>query len=466
MPNELEICSPPVPVTLSSEALYRFQVVSAVKAQLLGGAKLAQVVGALVQCPPVPLIAGKVRRLSARSVYRWYKGYQQSGIAALQSTGRRVPQRISRVLPEPLLDFFRTEKGVDRYASVPELLRRARELKIVTASDSIDRVSAWRACRRLELPLRRLPKKQESDQRRFAYPHRMMMVLADGKHFRAGIGKTRRVALFFIDDATRLGMHVVVGSSENPSLFLGGLYEVIARYGFFDVLYLDNGAGFIADDTAAACAKLGIHLVLGTPGYPQGHGKIERFNETATAQVFRGLGGVAEIDDDYGALQLRLSHYLHQQYNRCGHEALDGNTPLSRFESDTRPLRFPESDAALRERFVVTETRRVSNDNLISYRSQAYEIPRGHAGCQLLVHRRLLNDQLFILHQGSAVTLAPVNLAQNAIDRRARTASPAPADDLATPRTAARLAFERDLRPVLDPDGGFVDPSPYQGDLP
>jgi len=466
MPNESEICSPPVPATLCAEALYRFQVISAVKAQLLLGAKLAQVVRALCHSPPVPLCGLGVRRLSARSVYRWYNGYQRFGIAALQGAGPRAPQRISRVLPEALLDFFRTEKGVDRYASVPELLRRARELGIITTPDSIDRVSAWRACRRLELPLRRLPKKQESDQRRFAYPHRMMMVLADGKHFRAGIGKTRRVALFFLDDATRLGMHVVVGSSENPALFLRGLYEVIARYGFFDVLYLDNGPGFIADDTAAACAKLGIHLVLGTSGYPQGHGKIERFNETATAQVLRGLSGVAEISDDYGALQLRLSHYLHQQYNRRGHQALDGNTPLSRFESDTRPLRFPESDAALRERFVVTETRRVSSDNLISYRSQAYEIPRGHAGCQLLVHRRLLTGQLFILHQGRAVTLSPVNLAQNAMDRRARPASPAPADDLATPRTAARLAFERDFRPVLDSDGGFVDPSPGQGDLP
>ena len=43
----------------------------------------------------------------------------------------------------------------------------------------------WRACVRLGPPLRRVPAKPEADQRRFAYPHRMMMVLADGKHFRA-----------------------------------------------------------------------------------------------------------------------------------------------------------------------------------------------------------------------------------------------------------------------------------------
>jgi putative transposase len=466
MPNESQNCSPPGSVTLSSEALYRFQVVSAVRARVLGGDTLAGVVRALVQNPPVPL-CGLVRRpLSARSVYRWYKGYQESGLSALERRTPRVQQRISRVLPEPLLDFFRAEKALDRYASVPELLRRAQERGVLGEKDSIDRVSAWRACRRMDLPLRRLPKKQESDQRRFAYPHRMMMVLADGKHFRAGIGRTRRVALFFLDDATRLGLHVVVGTAEEAPLFLRGLYEVIARYGFFDVLYLDNGPGFRADDTAAACAKLGIHLVLGTSGYPEGHGKVERFNETAQAQVLRGLSGAAEVSDNCGSLELRLSHYLHQRYNRQPHEAHDGDTPLERFEADTRALRFPESMAALHERFVVTETRKVSRDNVLPFQGTDYEVPRGHAGTVVTVHRRLLSDQVFILHDGQKVTLHPVDLAQNAIERRARPQSPSPSDDEGTPVTAARLAFERDFGPIVGIDGGFVKNPALKGDRP
>jgi putative transposase len=283
----------------------------------------------------------------------------------------------------------------------------------------------------------------------------MMMVLADGKHFRAGISRTNRVAYFFLDDASRFGMHVVVGTSENPPLFLRGLYEVIARLGLFDVLYLDHGPGFIADDTAAACAKLGIHLVIGTSGYPEGHGKIERFNQTAQAQVLRGLGGIAEISDDCGSLELRLGHYLSHQYNRQGHEALNGKTPLERWEADTRPLRFPKSDAELRERFVVTETRRVSRDNVIPYRGTDYEVPRGHAKTQIQIYRRLLSDEIAVLHDGRLVTLHPVDLAHNAMDRRARPASPSPQDDEGTPRTAARLAFDRDLGPVIGSDGGF-----------
>lgn len=465
MPNENKKLDLSTPLTLSAEALYRFQVVSAVRTRVLGGEKRAGAVHAIAKHPPSPLSGCGSRRLSVRSVYRWLQAYEEKGVGGLQPAVRG-PRGVSQALPQSLLDFFRSEKGLDRYASVPELLRRARELGVIGAQDCIDRVSAWRACRRLELPLRRLPKKQESDMRRFAYPHRMMMVLADGKHFRAGIGKTRRVALFFIDDATRLGMHVVVGTAEGAPLFLRGLYEVLCRYGFFEVLYLDNGPGFIADDTAAACAKLGIHLVLGTKGYPEGHGKVERFNQTAITQVLRGLSGVAEISDDCGALELRLGHYLHQRYNRQPHEALDGMTPLARFEADTRALRFAPSQAQLRDRFVVTQTRRVSRDHIVSYQGQDYEVPRGHAGTQITLYRRLLSDELWILQAGRRVLLAPVNLEHNAIARRARPTSPSPSDDEGSPCTAARLAFERDFGPVLDPDGGFPAPSAKKGVRP
>lgn len=59
----------------------------------------------------------------------------------------------------------------------------------------------------------------------------MMLVIADGKHFRAGAARLKRVALIFMDDATRYGLIVIVGTSENASDFLRGLWEVIRRHG-------------------------------------------------------------------------------------------------------------------------------------------------------------------------------------------------------------------------------------------
>ena len=176
----------------------------------------------------------------------------------------------------------------DPRASVPELLRRAVARGIVAAELRIDRTTAWRACRRLGLPTRARPSKREGDLRRWRYPHRMQRVLADGKHFRAGATRLRRVALFFIDDATRYGLDVLVGTSESTELFLRGLYEVVLRHGLADLFYLDRGPGFISHDTLAVVqGGLGAWLIHGAARYPQGRGAVERFNRTASERVLR-----------------------------------------------------------------------------------------------------------------------------------------------------------------------------------
>src|SRR5262245_49047912 len=400
---------PRTPLVLTPEALFRYQIVSAVRARAVSGQGTEAAVRAVAAQPHLTP-AGELRTVSVRSIYRWLAEHDADGPADVATA-----PVISRALPAALLDFLVEEKAEDRYASIPELLRRAHQLGVIGPHQRVDRTSVWRACVRLGLPLRRVPAKQEADRRRFAYPHRMMMVLADGQHFPAGARRRTRVALSFLDDATRFGLGVVVGTDETAELFLRGLHAVLRRFGFMDIVFLDRGPGFRADDTAAACHRLDIHLVLGTAEYPEGHGKIEKFNQTAQAQLLRGLVGAADVDDDCGALELRLAHFLDHCYNRQPHEALDGQTPLDRFEADTRALRFPQSDAELTERFVVTETRKVSNDNVISYAGVDYEVPRGHAGTQLTVWRHLLSGALSVVHDQTLVAIAPVDLAHNAV---------------------------------------------------
>lgn len=50
---------------------------------------------------------------------------------------------------------------------------------------------------------------------------------------------TKRVAVFLLDDATRFGLGVVVGTVESAALFLRGL----RRFAFMDILFLDRGPG-------------------------------------------------------------------------------------------------------------------------------------------------------------------------------------------------------------------------------
>jgi len=441
----------PCPQDPSPEVLFRYHVVSQVLACMGRGGSRCECVHAVAGADQ-PCVGGGCRRVAERTVYRWLAAFSKKGVEGLRPAARAHIDG-SLVLPDGFLEFLEEQKRADPRVSIPEVIARAKLLgKLET---DVDRVTAWRAARRRSVSTRRLRGASERDARRFAYAHRMQMVLCDGKHFRAGATRARRVALFFLDDAHRYGLHVVVGTSESAPLFLRGLYETSARHGIADIYYLDNGPGFIALDTAEAVRRLEALLVLGTAGYPEGHGAIERFNKTANEACLRLLDGRPDVDPDCGALEVRLRHYLDEVYNQRPHEFLSGKTPHERFFSDVRPLRFPESDEDLRARFVVHESRLVSPANTVSLDGVDHEVPRGHRGEGLTVTRRLLEGTLHVIHEGRLVEIHPVDLEKNARDRRARHAAADDPPAAVLPKSAADLAFDRDLGPIVGEDGGF-----------
>jgi hypothetical protein len=174
-------------------------------------------------------------------------------------------------------------------------------------------------------------------------------------------------------------------------------------------------------------------------------------------QLLRGLDGRPDVDPDCGALTLRLSHYLHEVYNQTPHESLASKTPADRFNADSKPLHFHDSERDLQSRFVLHVERRVSKDHVVSLDGVQYEVPRGHAGERVVLHRRLLDDAIAMLHHGKLVDLHVVDLARNARDRRARIDQEISSDDQQLPHSAADLAFLRAMGPVVDSDGGFID---------
>ena len=135
-----------------------------------------------------------------------------------------------------------------------------------------------------------------------------------------------------------------------------------------------------------------------------------------------------------------------------------GDTPAQRWARDTRTLRFHDGEASLRACFVTTETRRVSNDNVVQYAGLDYEVPRGHAATRIELKRHLLDDTLWVQDGDRVVQLHVVDLAANATARRGhapRREEPAET----TPVTAAETLFRSDFGSVVDPDGGFLPPT-------
>ncbi len=439
---------------LSPQALLRYQIVSELEAHMDSGATPGQAYATVLALRRIRA-GGAALGLSERTLRRWLVAWRSGGLAALEPKGRPHVAG-SSVLSSALLEFARLEKGRDPLVSVPELIERARLRGIIREHDRVSRQSLWRACRRLGLPLRRPERLVNKDMRRFSYPNRMLMVLCDGKHFRAGVKRARRVALHFLDDSTRMGLELIVGTSESTELFLHGLYRLIGRHGLFRALFVDHGPGFVSDDTAAVLARLHIRLIHGTAAYPEGHGKVERFHRTEFEQLVRMLDGNPEIDPDPGSLTLRLSHWMRERYNLHPHEAHEGQSPAERWNADPRPLEFPSDPALLRNCFLSSFERLVSADNVIRYESNAYEVPRGHAGEHLHITRHLLeHGTLSIVHNGHLCFLAPVDPQANAYAARAHPAQRAPASAAPDTSSAAELAFDQDLGPVVDVDGGF-----------
>lgn len=444
------------PLELSRQALFRYRVVSHVLARASAGLDRATAIREVLALAQHDPLLGSTQRLSERTIYRWLRAFERHGLEGLEPQSR-PRSRDSEVLAPKLLTFLRQQKQQDPQASLPELIRRARHHGVLGEKEQVSRTSVWRACRRMQLPVRRVRRSAERDMRRFAYAHRMLMALADGKHFRAGLRRLRRVALTLLDDASRFGLAAWVGTSETTELFLHTLHRALLRYGRMSALFLDRGPGFRSDDTVAVLARLDIRLIHGTAAYPEGHGKIERFHRTLWEQLLRGLDGHPDVDADPLALSLRLGHWLEHIYNHTPHEGLGGQTPAERFAQDSRPLEFPATRHALDACFRITFRRRVSADNIVSYDGVSYELPRRHARQRITVTRHLLQDnRLSILHEGREVTIRPVDLEANAYDRRARPDSAAP-EPPAPPTTAAQRAFRDDFGPIVGPDGSYPE---------
>lgn len=437
-------------------AITRYAAVSIVLAKVATGKKLARAVKETIgQC--VLDHRGKPKRLTRRSLYRWVAAYKAGGLDALADTPRTLSMP-TLVLPPEFIDFLVKEKTDDIDASLPEVIQRAVQLGIIKEGESVSRSTVWRAAVKLDLPLFTDKGFVKDDKRRFAYAHRMQMTITDGKHFRAGFARKKRVSMTFLDDATRFGLTGVVGYTETASLFLRGLWQVIEKWGLMSAIFVDNGSGFISKDSMKICATLKISLIHGTEAYPEGHGKIEKYHQTLIAGLLRSLDGSPDVDPSLPALEHRLMHFITEMYNRGPHESLGGETPEERFLKDPLPLRPVDDLEALRKAFLLTRKRRVSRDHVVKVRGKIYETPAGYAGKIIKIFDHVLDGTVHMLHEQRLIKLAPPDLVMNAMSLRVNKPKghkdePRPMP----PKTAATIAYEKAFAPIVGPDGGFTN---------
>ena len=104
------------------------------------------------------------------------------------------------------------------------------------------------------------------------------------------------------------------------------------------------------------------------------------------------------------------------------------------------------------------QPRKVSTDHVIKMDGRLWEAPRGLGDGWVEVVRHVLDGRLWVLHEGRMVELAVLDPTANATDRRAVGDADRPVASEGVPTTAADLAFAQDFRPLVDPEGGFLQP--------
>ncbi len=141
-------------------------------------------------------------------------------------------------------------------------------------------------------------------------------------------------------------------------------------------------------------------------------------------------------------------------------------TPWERWKRDPRALRYL-SESELQRAFVRFFSRTVSADRVVSIDGIFYELPRelgpnGQRGRKIQIQRRLLDRTYHVVSRDRLVRIQPVDLEANARAQRAKRPATAPDEDPESPpsKTAADMAFEYDLGPVTDSEGGYDAPNP------
>jgi putative transposase len=439
-------------ISIDSRAIQKAKVVGHVQAQLSRGIGKNIAIAASAQLFSEfwePSVSEESRK---HAIYRWFREYEEEGIEGL---ARKKPKpRATAVLTPEFIAHLVAMKD-DEDISIPEVIRCAERLGIVP-EDSVSRSTVWRAARNINLPMHRCHAIKKNDMRPFEFKHRMDMILCDGKHFRAGNREVRRVAMPMIDDATRTVLIVRVRKTESTQLFLLCLYELVRRYGIPVCIYVDNGSGFISEDAILICARLKIHLIHGTAGYPEGRGKIERFHRTMWQQLLRTFRGDPRISGSCDDLELRCNHYVEHCYNREKHEAI-GMAPLEKWQADSRVLKFPESMDALESIFIIERRRKVSRDNIVQVAGKSLEMPLGYAGRLVSVFENTISGEVTYLHNGETMRLHVVDLEANAHAKRGPMKGDQDERRNAKTNSAARIAFEQMYPPVVDSDGNCFE---------
>jgi transposase InsO family protein len=206
-----------------------------------------------------------------------------------------------------------------------------------------------------------------------------------GPPIKLASGQVIQTRLFSVlDDCSRLIPHAQYYESEKLCSFLDCFRQGLARRGFPDKLYTDQGKIFTSHHLQIVCANLGVRLCHAKPYAAWSKGKQERWYSTLQMDFEARL--IIDPVHSLQELNARLWRWIEGEYHQRVHSALQGQTPAERFAERALHLRTANAQTDWQALFLSRAQRRVRKDATFSLEGQLWETPLHLRG--QLIHLR------------------------------------------------------------------------------
>jgi transposase InsO family protein len=370
MPKQLDFDDP-----ASAVALFRYGLIASLVHEPVAAGKLEdclrQITAKRYEIPH-----SKRTRVSLTSVRRWLNAYKSGGFDALMPHTRAdigVPRAFDRAVLDRAVALREAQPDRTTPMIAEHLKREGLAINDHTLATHLRKLGKTR----------RLLAKAPDIRTRFEREHVNSLWQSDTLQGPwlpdpERPDRKRRAHLFaVIDDFSRFVPYGQWFFDEQLPRLERVIKIAILRRGLPKAIYIDNGAVFVAQQFAAACASLGIKKMHSTPYEPQGRGKIERFFGTVREQFLpeTDASNIRLLTD----LNASFWAWLDQVYHARVHSET-GQTPFERFTSgpgfDEIVMPDPET---LRRAFLWRAKRRITKNATIELQGNTYYVDLGLA---------------------------------------------------------------------------------------
>jgi putative transposase len=315
---------------------------------------------------------------SASTLESWYYAYRARGFAALQRQPRQDKGTRKALSPEAcqvLLEWRQRYPQLKIKVLVRQLVAQG-----ALPAGTFSLPSVYRLLTEHHLDARSLrhhPGPQTGPTKAFECSWANELWMADlmfGPTLKLASGQVIHTRLFaLLDDCSRLIPHAQYYTSEKLDGFLDCLRQALARRGFPEKLYPDQGKIFTGYHLQIVCANLQVRLCHAKPYAAWSRGKLERWFRTLQQDFEARL--VIDPVHTLEELNQRLWRWIESEYHQRTHSALDSQTPAERFAQRAVHLRTADPHTDWEALFLTRAQRRVRLDATISLEGQLWEVP-------------------------------------------------------------------------------------------